>query len=287
MRAEIVAWALGLVIIGVLGGTFLALGGPPAELVLLIGIAVLLGVAAHLGIGLTQRPILALPLPLSSGWWAATAFEAAPVLALALAAGVGAAVGALVGYVARGSAARVVATTLLLALLAEGVTLGFAANRLGGPLGAAPSPALVAGLAVLALGLGWWLQGSLLAALLDRAAALDGGETAGLDGPVLQALATGLAGAVAGLAGALIGQTGGAPPGLQLGFLLVIAAFAGGRGLLAGTLALTAAFWLLPEVLARASAVTIDVDVLALALAGLALLVALWTRGLDRRVSDG
>ncbi|TVQ34008.1 MAG: hypothetical protein EA356_11335 [Geminicoccaceae bacterium] len=274
------------VVIGATAYVFVVLaGGGHDEALLLIAITALMASGAHLSIGLTKRPILALSVPLLAGWWLATYATVGPIANLAAAAGLGALAGALLGLSAGGSLARCAGLSLLLAVVVEGFATGLAGEPVA--LGVTTFPLIaVLVLAVLGLLVGWWAEASLGAALLHRTTAADQGAAAGLRGPRLWAVATALGGSFAGLAGALLAHSGAAPPGVQLGLVLAVAAFAGGAGLLAGTLTLTAALWLLPEMLARTGWVSLDWELLTAALIGAALLAAWAGGGLQERDTD-
>lgn len=270
------SWSLAALVLA--GATYAFLevgGGDVADAVVLVAVTALSATAAHLAIGLTARPVLALSVPLIAGWWTATLLPATPLTALAAAALAGLVVGAGIGPAVGGSLARCAAVTLLLALVGEGLSAGFAAEHIGGNAADVPPLPVIAGIALVALAIGWWAEGSLGAALLHRASAADRGAGVGLRAGLAWTLAMALGGVPAGLAGALLAQSGGAPPGVLIGTVLAVAALAGGLGMLGGALALTGALWLVPELLARTALVTVDVELLAAALAALALLVAL------------
>jgi hypothetical protein len=224
--------------------------GAVDEALLLAAATGFAAVAAHLSAGVARRPILALSVPLLVGWWIATASTLDPVTTLVLAGAGGALAGGLAGLLAGGTAARTAALTLLLAAVAEAVSDRFADDRL------AASPAVVgaealAGLALAALGLGWWAQAGLTAALLHHGRRPDAAASLGLATAPRLAQVGAWGGVAGGWAGAVLAQAGAAPPSVVTGLILAAAALTAG-GTMAATFALTTVFWFLPQLALRA-----------------------------------
>lgn len=225
--------------------------GAVDEALLLAAAAALAAAGAFLSLGLTGRPLLGLSLPLLAGWWLATTHAVGLPAVLLLAAAGGALAGLVLGLAASGGIARAAAATLALAVAADLVSDPLAADRL------TASPVVngvfwLVVLAVAAVALGWWSQGSLAAGLLHQARAPTTAASLGVRPRPLIVLACAHGGVALGLAGAVLALAGAAPPSLATGLVLAAAAYAGG-GTMAGTLALVAAIWLLPQLGARAA----------------------------------
>lgn len=257
---NVALWISAAVLVAAGVGTFVRTLGIDAldEALLLTTATALAASGAFFSLGLTARPLLGLSLPLLAGWWLATAGTGGLPLVLLVAAAGGALAGFGLGLLASGDVARAAAATLALAVVADILSDPLAADRL------AASPAVdgVAWLVLLALAavaLGWWSQGSLAAGLLHQARTPAAAAALGLRARPLVILACTFGGIGLGLAGAVLALTGAAPPSLATGLVLAAAAYAGG-GTMAGTLALVAAIWLLPQLGERAAPTTPDLE---------------------------
>lgn len=266
--------ALAVTVAGVWAFVRLLGVGALDEGLLLAAAAGFAAVTAQLGAGLALRPVLALSLPLLAGWWIATLAALDLATTLLLAAGGGAVAGAVVGLAAAGPFWRAATVTLALALVGGRLSDAFAADRLAASPAVAGVEAVVLA-ALAALGLGWWAQHGLTGALVRHAGDAAAAARLGLAlGPRL-ALLGGWGGLAGGAGGAVLAQAGAAPPSIATGLVLAVAALAG-AGSIAVTAALTAVFWLLPQLALRARP---DVPDLAPWLAGAAA-VALLVGGL-------
>jgi len=276
-RGDPAAWlaAGGLASAGLWLGVEVAGAVDWAEAVLLATAAGLIAVAAHLAAGITQRPMLALSVPLLVGWWiaAASAVDLAATLLLAGAGGLLA--GAAASVLAAGSPGRAAALTLGVALLVDRcseVHLGSHALAVGGLAGVGPLAGAGA-LTVAALALGWWAQAGLAAALLHHGRTPTRAAALGMAAAPYLALVGAYGGAAGGWAGALLAHADGGPPDVVSGLVLAAVALAAG-GTMAATLALTTAVWLLPQLALRVRPDLVDLAPWLAGLAATAIVVA-------------